>query len=60
MAASAEPILGKCSESAAAPAAVETTANIAPADDSDKLYLHGRRKGSIRLDWACARCALGL
>jgi len=50
LAASAEPILVNCSESAAAPAAVETTANIAPADDSDKLYLHGIRKGSTRLD----------
>ena len=41
-------------------AAAITIANIAPADDSDEISLQGERKGSTRLDWACARCAPGL
>jgi len=57
--ASAEPILFNCSECNAAPAAAKTTANIAPADDSDELSLQGERKGDNRLDWACVRCAPG-
>ena len=50
MTASAEPILFNCSECNAAPAAAKTTANIAPADDSDELSLQGERKGDNRLD----------